>query len=368
MLRKHLLPISGLTLFIFLVVTPVFAGHPQKNLRRKGMDAQSQGEYEQAVRYYRKALKENPHYPVLHNDLGIVFERMGKTKKAEWHYHQALDEDPSYAKAYTNLAMLYESQGRLSDALTYWKRRSELGDPNDPWTQKASSRVRELAGRVEESSREIGISSDESIVGQAESHSYHNVLSRNREIAQAHYDEGRKNEKKKKYVEALHHYSISIHNDPWNPQTLEAIRRVRFEISEAHPDDAHARWGHSPLAAHHADYPGHHAGQHGHAHEGSDEMHPAHPEHQEDPEIPEYAEHPYHEGHTVQPFVVTGDLDQAYVALGESTAMSEEGDLMAVNAQLQKHALAKGADGLIKVHYASKGKTLYGYGTVVKIK
>ncbi|MDP3723228.1 MAG: tetratricopeptide repeat protein [Candidatus Omnitrophota bacterium] len=113
--------------------------------RDQGYQAQQQGDFQTAIRYYEQAIQVDPAYATPYNDLGAVYETLGQPDKAKEAYRVCLKANPSYPDAYANLAALYEAQGDMMSAASYWKRRAQLGSPDDPWTQKARQRWEELA-------------------------------------------------------------------------------------------------------------------------------------------------------------------------------------------------------------------------------
>ena len=115
-----------------------------RQYRDQGLTAQKAGDAETAMKYYQKAIGFDPYYAAPYNDLGIIYEGSGYLSKAEESYLKAVAIDPNYLSAYTNLALLYESKRDLSKAGIYWEKRAQLGQPNDPWTQKAAQRVEDL--------------------------------------------------------------------------------------------------------------------------------------------------------------------------------------------------------------------------------
>ena len=83
-------------------------------------------------------------YATAYNNLGMSYEMLGQPERAKEAYRQCLQINPRHPHAYVNLALLSERQGKFDDALAYWQRRAELGDPKDPWTQEAQKRAAEL--------------------------------------------------------------------------------------------------------------------------------------------------------------------------------------------------------------------------------
>ncbi|MBU1871507.1 MAG: tetratricopeptide repeat protein, partial [Candidatus Omnitrophica bacterium] len=103
---------------------------------------------------YQKAITLDPNFAVVYNDLGIIYEAKGSQDKAEEVYLTGLKVNPRYATLYSNLAMLYEQRQEYSKAAEFWKKRVELGKPDDPWTMKAKQRLIELREAVPELKQE----------------------------------------------------------------------------------------------------------------------------------------------------------------------------------------------------------------------
>ena len=125
-----------------------------RKYREQGVISQKAGDMETAMKYYQKAIEFDAYYAAPYNDLGIIYEGAGYANKAEENYLKAIEIDPNYLSAYTNLALFYESKRDLNKAAIYWEKRAQLGQPNDPWTQKAILRLRDIRSVL--SSRQPG--------------------------------------------------------------------------------------------------------------------------------------------------------------------------------------------------------------------
>ncbi|MFH1441694.1 MAG: hypothetical protein ABIH18_06640 [Candidatus Omnitrophota bacterium] len=109
-------------------------------LRNKALVMQNEKNYFEAMKVLAEAISLYPQYAQAYCDMGILYEAFGIKKDAEIIYLKALEIDPGCLAACTNLALLYESMQDFSKAAPYWKKRAELGSPNDKWTQKARER------------------------------------------------------------------------------------------------------------------------------------------------------------------------------------------------------------------------------------
>ena len=112
--------------------------------RVQGLEYQKLGNLQTAMSLYQKAIQLDPAYAAAYNDLGVIYEAQGFIERAEQSYLQAVRIDPNFVSAYSNLALLYENERDLNKAGMCWSKRAQLGDPNDPWTQRARQRLEDI--------------------------------------------------------------------------------------------------------------------------------------------------------------------------------------------------------------------------------
>ena len=120
-----------------------------------GRDAPS----EQAL---RKALEIDPYLSDAHNNLGALYDRMGRKDEAEKEFKLAL-ADPGYPtpeKAYLNLGMLYVSQGRDDEALRSMRRAVEM-NPKYFQAHFQLASLLDRTGKLEEAAREYEVATPE---------------------------------------------------------------------------------------------------------------------------------------------------------------------------------------------------------------
>lgn len=115
-----------------------------RSYRNDGIKLQRIGKLDEALPLYQKAVQLDPRYAIAYNDMGIVYETRGLLDRAEDAYMQAIKVNPRYLSAYSNLAIFYENKHDLAKAAFYWKKRMNLGLPNDPWTVKATNRLEDI--------------------------------------------------------------------------------------------------------------------------------------------------------------------------------------------------------------------------------
>ncbi len=136
-----------LLLFPIIFQCPVLAevNDRVEMYRNKGFEAQQEGFFKKALKYYHQALEEDSLDPDIYNDIGVVREREGNFYEAKRNYFRAIELDDEYLPAYSNLAYLYKRQGDFITAIQYFKKRMKLGGPSDPWTEEAGMELRELS-------------------------------------------------------------------------------------------------------------------------------------------------------------------------------------------------------------------------------
>jgi tetratricopeptide (TPR) repeat protein len=115
-----------------------------QSLRQTGLDFQNKGYDADALLYFSRAAVFAPRDPVIQNDLGAAYERMGKWDEAEASYRKALQLDRKYLPAYLNLGLYYKNRFQYELALMYLRRRVEIGDPQDVWTLRAQEAIEEI--------------------------------------------------------------------------------------------------------------------------------------------------------------------------------------------------------------------------------
>lgn len=119
-----------------------------RRYRAEGYQHQLRGEFDEAMTFYQKATELDPTYAAAFNDLAVMYEEKGWMDRAEAGYLRALELEPGYLDAHSNLGLLYERQGRIPEAVEQWRERVRLGDPNDVWTERARTLLRQHAPDV----------------------------------------------------------------------------------------------------------------------------------------------------------------------------------------------------------------------------
>jgi tetratricopeptide (TPR) repeat protein len=154
-MRKNIPPflIVLYFLFVFSFAQPVFceewsvSSETKKmaaDYRDKGLRYQKNGDADQALIYFQKAVELDPNLAIAYNDVGVIYESKGMYDRAKQAYGRAIEVDPDLPSAYYNLGSIYEKEGDFDKAIYYYKQRVIIGDWNDEWTMKARQSLKGL--------------------------------------------------------------------------------------------------------------------------------------------------------------------------------------------------------------------------------
>jgi Flp pilus assembly protein TadD len=87
--------------------------------------------WDAAIAVYHEALAANPKDPILHNRLGICYQRAGDAKQARKAYKKAIDLRKDYAEAWNNLGTLEHARGKYKQAVSNYAKAVQI-KPSDP--------------------------------------------------------------------------------------------------------------------------------------------------------------------------------------------------------------------------------------------
>jgi tetratricopeptide (TPR) repeat protein len=93
-----------------------------RSLLTQGNKCAAQGEYSEAIIYYRELLALNPRHPEALNNLGATLFRLGHYSEAEEIFRGTLRIYPDFADANSNLGILLRCSGRVAEAETWLRR------------------------------------------------------------------------------------------------------------------------------------------------------------------------------------------------------------------------------------------------------
>ncbi|NES78731.1 MULTISPECIES: tetratricopeptide repeat protein [Okeania] len=100
----------------------------QKNLQRAVINNR-QGNFQQAIANYTKAVELNPYYPIAYNNRANIYSHIEKYEQALADYNKAIQLNPNNFKAYINKGLVYYKQGKYEQALVQYDRGIEI-NPN----------------------------------------------------------------------------------------------------------------------------------------------------------------------------------------------------------------------------------------------
>jgi len=84
--------------------------------------------FNDAIKYFNRALKSNPDSFEVNNNLGIVYKELGDTKNAEKYFLKAISIDKDNFQAYFNCANLYADIRNYDAAIEYLEKTVKLND------------------------------------------------------------------------------------------------------------------------------------------------------------------------------------------------------------------------------------------------
>ena len=200
-----------------------------ENYRALGYAEQQKGNLNEALAYYTKATALGLENPVVLNDMGVLYENIDMLSRAEKFYLKALDLDPDYLPAYNNLAYLYQRMGKTDKAAEYFKRRYELGNPDDSWAQKAKEELVRMNPEYADWARSLEAEALNRKLVAKSRQEFHERMVRSQE----HLAKGERHFHNKEYDEAMTEYDLALQLTPDNPKVQEARDRTLLEIAKA---------------------------------------------------------------------------------------------------------------------------------------
>ncbi len=96
------------------------------NYLRAGDEFRKQGEYHNAIRWYRRALEINPDNAAVHVNWGISLLALGKVPEAGARLEQAIRLKPDLPEAHCSLGMVLRQQNRLAEAAASYEKSLRL--------------------------------------------------------------------------------------------------------------------------------------------------------------------------------------------------------------------------------------------------
>jgi Flp pilus assembly protein TadD len=120
----------------------------------RGLELEDEGESEEAVGAYRRAVEIAPGFADAHLDLGRLLHERGQIAEAERHYRQALEARPEDATAAFNVGVALQDQERLREAAEAYVAALEI-DPDLADAHYNLSGIYEALGERENAFRHL---------------------------------------------------------------------------------------------------------------------------------------------------------------------------------------------------------------------
>jgi Flp pilus assembly protein TadD len=95
-----------------------------------GVALAQNGQLDEAMAEYRKAMKIKPDYADPHNNLGNALAHRGRLDEAIAQYRKALEINPEYAAAYYNFGAVLYKQGHVDEAILHLQKAVEIEPDN----------------------------------------------------------------------------------------------------------------------------------------------------------------------------------------------------------------------------------------------
>ena len=83
-----------------------------------------------AENLYNETLKINPNHVDAHNNLGVVYKKLGELQKAKSCYEKAIEINPSYVSAHNNLGIILLLSGEFQKAKSCFEKTIEINPSN----------------------------------------------------------------------------------------------------------------------------------------------------------------------------------------------------------------------------------------------
>jgi len=120
-------------LFLFVSTVLLFASCRQKeayDYYQQGYDHALKSEHEQAIKYYKKAIKKDKNFPKAYLGLGNSYYNLKDRESALHYYNLAIEIDSTFADAYYNRGQLKFYAGDEYGACQDYAEAYYFGRPN----------------------------------------------------------------------------------------------------------------------------------------------------------------------------------------------------------------------------------------------
>ncbi|MGD8992282.1 MAG: tetratricopeptide repeat protein [Desulfobacterales bacterium] len=167
-----------------------------------GAALSKQGKVDEAIQQYRKALQINPHFMEAYNNLGIALDKQGKYDEAILNYKKVLEIEPDNVRAYNNLAASLVKLGKTDEAVEHYKKALQI----EPDFAKAHNNLGAVLKKQGKNSEAI--------------EHFRKALQINPDFEKAHNNLGIVLAKQGKIDEAIQHYHKALQLNPESSETM----------------------------------------------------------------------------------------------------------------------------------------------------
>lgn len=96
-----------------------------------GSEASERGDYEEAIKYYKLAIKEDPKFVFAYDNLGYAYRKLEKFDDAVEYYKKSLKIDPEGLMPLQNIAIAYKLKKDYTNAIKWYEKLTKV-DSNNP--------------------------------------------------------------------------------------------------------------------------------------------------------------------------------------------------------------------------------------------
>jgi tetratricopeptide (TPR) repeat protein len=140
--------------------------------------------------------------------------------------------NPGFAAPYANLGQLYRRKQNLVKAIYYLQKRVEMGDPTDPWTQKARDDLNDIYSSTP-LYRDRFLDAETNRLNLQTSQQTRETFKNQIRVANSEYERGLLLLKQQRTADAIKAFNDSLAFAPENPKVVqarnEAMRQYRAE-------------------------------------------------------------------------------------------------------------------------------------------
>jgi len=115
----------------------------------KGRILHQQGQFEEAIKCFDRAIEINPKSVCVHNDRGLSYRKLGNLDKAIYNFSRAIELWIGFADAYYNRGIIYFEQEKYDQALKDFQQ-AKYFFPNDKDKLRCEKFIQEIKAKESE--------------------------------------------------------------------------------------------------------------------------------------------------------------------------------------------------------------------------